>query len=320
MKTYTLKEVAKIINTTPGTLRHWEKDLVDLLEIPRSKQGARIYTDLEIEQLKEIKQLYDKKLTKESIRESMQKKLHPESKDVYELPQVSNEAFGSVEVQDSSKGSLEIFENEDVFESPIVSLEVLTDTVKPITIQDAIEAHQLFEAIDTLKQNFLSEVKDEIRTVVRKEVLEEVKKEIRNGTYTTVKSLSDSIYKSSENTKAEIHELSETLEKASVLSADSLQNLSNNIANVSIETSQEIYTLSKQLSETTEELSHYVDVTNNEISSLTEAMSKEREFFIEERNQYRQEVTQREIAFQQMLNSYRDVAATKEKKWWKFWT
>jgi DNA-binding transcriptional MerR regulator len=320
MKTYTLKEVAKIINTTPGNIRHWEKDLVDLLEIPRSKQGARIYTDLEIEQLIEIKQLYDKKLNKESIREWMQTKLHPESKEVNELPQVSQEVIGSEEVLDLSEVSKDNFENEDVLESPIVSLEVLTDTVKPITIQDAIEAHQLFEAIDTFKQNLLSEVKDEIRNVVRKEVLEEVKKEIRNGTYTTVKSLSDSIYKSSANTKAEIHELSETLEKTSALSADSLQHLSNNIANVSIETSQEIYTLSKQLSETSEELSHYVDVTNNEISSLAEAMAKEREFLLEERNQYRQEITQREIAFQQMLNSYRDVAATKDKKWWKFWT
>lgn len=288
MKTYTLKEVAKKINIKPGVLRQWEKDLDEILDIPRSKQGARIYTDLEIDKLVEIKKMYENKLSKEAIRDLLQKKLHPE-----------------IEVVDEK--------NE-------VSLEIISEPAPPITIQDAIDAHLFFEAMDTYKQSFLSEVKDEIRTVVRKEVLEEVKKEINKGTYTTVKSISDSIYKSSANTQAEIQDLSKTLEQASELSADSLQYLSNNIANVSIETSQEIYTLSKQLSETSEELSHYVDVTNNEISSLTEAMSKEREFFLEERNQYRQEVTQREIAFQQMLNSYRDVAAAKEKKWWKFWS
>lgn len=288
MKTYTLKEAAKKINIKPGVLRQWEKDLVELLEIPRSKQGARIYTEIEIDKLVEIKKMYENKLNKEEIREMMHKKLHPESEFVQEITEVS--------------------------------LEVLSEPSAQITIQDAIDAHQFFEAMDTYKENFLSEVKNEIRNVVRKEVVEEVKKEINKGTYTTVKSISDSIYKSSANTQAEIQDLSKTLEKASELSADSLQYLSNNITNSSIETSQEIYTLSKQLSETSEELSHYVDVTNNEISSLTEAMTKEREFFIEERNQYRQEITQREIAFQQMLNSYRDVAATKDKKWWKFWS
>ncbi|MBV7506891.1 MerR family transcriptional regulator [Bacillus sp. sid0103] len=298
MKTYTLKEAAKKINSKPGIVRQWEKDFDDMLEIPRTKQGARIYTDLEIDILVEIKEMYENKVRKEGIREWMQKKLHPESEVVQEKTEVSLEVMSEppppITIQDAIDGHL--------------------------TIQDAIDAHQFFEAMDTYKQNFLSEVKNEIQNVVRKEVLEEVKKEINKGTYTTVKSISDSIYKSSANTQAEIQDLSKTIEKASELSADSLQYLSNNIANVSIETSQEIYTLSKQLSETSEELSHYVDVTNNEISSLTEAMAKEREFFLEERNQYRHEITQREIAFQQMLNSYRDVAAAKEKKWWKFWT
>ncbi|WP_260871541.1 MerR family transcriptional regulator [Bacillus sp. X1(2014)] len=288
MKTYTLKEAAKKINIKPGVIRQWEKDLEELLEIPRSKQGARIYTELEIDKLVEIKKMFENKLNMEEIRKMLYKKLHPESELVPEFTEVS--------------------------------LEVLSEPSAPFTIQDAIDAHQFFEAMDTYKENFLSEVKNEIRSVVRKEVVEEVKKEINKGTYTTVKSISDSIYKSSAITQAEIQDLSKTLEKASELSADSLQYLSNNIANVSIETSQEIYTLSKQLSETSEELSHYVDVTNNEISSLTEAMTKEREFFIEERNEYRQEITQREIAFQQMLNSYRDVAAAKDKKWWKFWS
>lgn len=291
MRTYTLKEVSKKINVAPGIVRQWEKDYVDFLDISRSKQGARIYTDMEIDQLLEIKQMAEKKFSKDMIRQWLHKRQEPDVEEFHLEPEVSleiisEEAITPVSVEESSLKNTELF----------------------------------FEAMESYKKTFLNEVKDEIRSVVRKEVLEEVKKEITKGTYYTVKSISDSIYKSTENTKAEIHEVVETLEKSSEVTADSLQYLANNIANVSHETTEEIFSLSKQLSETSEELSQYVDVTNNEISNLSEAISLDREFFIEERNQYRHEVTQREAAFQQMLTSFRDVAAAKDKKWWKFWS
>jgi hypothetical protein len=73
------------------------------------------------------------------------------------------------------------------------------------------------------------------------------------------------------------------------------------------------------LSESTEELAHYVDSTNTEILSLSEAIEKNREDFVKDREQYLQEIRQREAAFQNMLSGFRDVAAAKEKKWWKFW-
>ncbi|MCL6573757.1 MAG: MerR family transcriptional regulator [Bacillus sp. (in: Bacteria)] len=290
LKTYTLKEVSKKINIAPGTLRQWEGDFSELIHIPRSKQGARIYTDLEISLLLEIKRMSNQKVSKETIRQSLQRELEPESDEISETPEVS----------------LEI-----ITEKPIISSATDVDAQK--------NADLFFETMENYKKNFLNEVKDEIRSVVRKEVLDEVKKEIKKGTYYTVKSLSNYIYKSTANTNAEIQALSETLEKSSELTSDSLHYLSNSISNASIETSDEVYTLSKQLSETSEDLSHYVDVTTNEISILTEALAKEREFFVEERNEYRHEISQRELAFQHMLTSYRDVAAEKEKRWWKFW-
>lgn len=291
MKTYTLKEVSKKINVSPGILRQWESDFEDLLDIPRTKQGARIYTDLEIDLLLEIKGMADKKVSKEMIRQGMQK--------------------------------VEVPEQEETLPSPELSLEIISeDEITPVAMEESVlkNSELFFEAMETYKRTFLNEVKNEIRSVVRKEVLEEVKKEISKGTYVTVKTISDSIYKSTATTKAEIEELTDTLEKASEVTADSLQYLANNITAASHETSEEIYALSKQLSETSEELSHYVGLTNTEISSLADTFSKEREILLEERDQYLQEVTQREIAFQQMLNSFRDVAASKEKKWWKFWS
>ena len=272
-------------------VRQWEKDFVDFLDIPRSKQGARLFTDLEIDLLLEIRQLAEKKETKEMIRQWMQKRPESVIKEISPIPEVSLE---------------------------IISEEAIT----PVPVEEsAIKDTELFfEAMETYKKTFLNEVKDEIRSVVRKEVLEEVKKEITKGTYCTVKSISDSIYKSTANTKAEIQDLSTTFEKASEVTADSLKYLANNITNLSLETSEEIFSLSKQLFKTSEELSYSVDVTNTEISSLSETITKDREFLLEERNQYRHEVTQRELVFQQMLTSFRDVAAAKEKKWWKFWS
>ncbi|MEH7120705.1 MerR family transcriptional regulator [Neobacillus vireti] len=322
MKTYTLKEVSKKINVSPGTLRKWEQDFDDLLDIPRSKQGARIYTDLEIELLLEIKQMVDKKVAKEAIRQEIQKIEEPEA----ESPPMHEEILETYQAHTISleqEVSLNISHEKAGTEPPQqVPLELVSEEAIPsVTLEDTAKksAEMFFEAMETYKDTFLTEVKDEIRSVVRKEVLEEVRKEITKGTFVTVKSISDSIYKSTENTKAEIQVLSNSVEKASEETADTLKQLANKVSHASLETSEEIFSLSKQLSETSEELSHYVDVTNNEILSLAEAITKDREILIEERNQYRQEVTQRELAFQQMLTNFRDVAAAKEKRWWKFW-
>lgn len=289
MKTFTLKEVSKKINVPPGTLRKWEKELDEFIEIPRTKQGARYYTELEIYHLLEIKEMLSNKFSKEMIRASLQKKKEP--------------------AQDSFSETLES------------ALPIVSEAITPVTKDEAAiqNAEQFFDAMDTYKQTFLNEVKDEIRSVLRKEVVDEVRKEIKNGTFVTVKSISDSIYKSSANTQAEIEELSEYLEKSAEQTTERLQYLSDSIANASVETSEEIYTLSRQLSQSTEELSHYVDVTNTEILNLSEVIEKEREDFMKEREQYRHEISQREAAFQNMLSSFRDVAAAKEKKWWKFW-
>ncbi|MCM3767815.1 MerR family transcriptional regulator [Neobacillus niacini] len=306
MKSYTLKEAAKKINIAPGIIRQWEKDLTGLLEIPRSKQGARIYSDLEINQLCEIKELYSNKASKEMIREFLQNKLTP--------PESTTEI---------EKEDVKTSEEPPVSQTSVtdVSLEIVDEPISQVSTNGNTlpGASQFFEAMDTYKMTFLHEVKEEIRSVVRKEVIDEVKKEISKGTLLTVKSLSDSIYKSSANTKAELEEITDTLKQATVDTNDKLRYLANNIKNVSIETADEIYSLTKQLNENSTKLTSYIDNTNTEISQLSESIIKEREFFIEEREEYRHDVRQREAAFRDMLSNFREAAATKDKKWWKFW-
>ncbi|MGJ7912701.1 MerR family transcriptional regulator [Neobacillus sp. LXY-1] len=310
MAAYTLKEVSKKINVNSGLIRQWEKEFAELLNFPRSKQGARIYTDLEVDYLLEIKTLHSQKLGKEIIRQTLQQKSEPPSDLISEDRE---EIYVPFNVPESF--------SEDKMNSNDLSVNLVTETVpEVIEIEEKTpNVNQFFEALDTYTKNFLDEVKEEIRTVVRKELLEDVKKEIKNGTLTTVKSLSDSIYKSTANTKADIEELTETFESASKLNADRLKYLSDSIKNVSIETYDEISTLSKQIAETTEDLTNYIENTNFELSHLSEAIIHDREFFMEEREQYLHEVQQREIAFQQMLTNFREVAGAKEKKWWKFW-
>ncbi|OLS39975.1 hypothetical protein BTR25_11815 [Bacillus sp. MRMR6] len=299
MHTLNLKEVSKIINVNKSLIRQWEKDFEEMLVIPRTKQGARIYTESEISFLLVVKELYGKKLSKELIREQLKKKLKPEVS-----TEVVEQNFQEV-TKDINEPSV-----------PIASEEMTPVVSEKTALQNA---DLFFDAMDTYKETFLNEVKSEIRSVLRKEVVEEVRKEISKGTFYTVKSLSDSIYKSSANTKAELEELSEHLDKTSERTTESLRYLSNSISTASIETSEEIFTLSKQLSESTEQLANYVDSTNAEIYSLTEALERDREDFVKEREEYRHDIRQREAAFQNMLVSFRDVAAAKEKKWWKFW-
>jgi DNA-binding transcriptional MerR regulator len=289
MKTYSMKEVSQKIKVPPGTIKRWEKELDGLLYIPRSKQGARLFTETEIQLLIEMKEKHGKKVNKEVIRKSFGNKLHQEP--------------------DSNTSKQE------------TSLQILSEQISPVPPDETTikNVDNFLSVLDRYKQNFFHEMKEEIRSVVRTEVLAEVKKEIKNGALTTVKTLSDSIYKSNANTKSEIEGLSNKVEQTVEHTANSLKFLSKSISKVSLETTKEISNLSRQIAETSEELAQYVDVTNSEIYNLTEALSKDHEYFIEEREQYRHEIRQREVAFQNMLSGFRDAAVSKGKKWWKFW-
>ncbi|MFB3163239.1 MerR family transcriptional regulator [Neobacillus sp. 179-J 1A1 HS] len=318
MKTFTLKEVSKKINVKPATLKKWEDDLEEYLEIPRTKQGARIYSQVEIDLLLEIKQMYENKLSTPMILHLLRggtDDLEEENAE-HEADESSLQIEEMLETEEVMLETEEEISEHSAKELAIVSHEGTPMSDEEIAIKNADE---FFVAMDNYKQNFLNEVKEEIRNVLRKEVVDEVKKEIVSGANFTVNSLSESINQSTAFTKAGIEELSDHLEKSAEQTTERLLYLSKSIVNASHETSEEIYTLSKQLSQSTEELAHYVDITNTEIFNLSEAIEIDRLERGKERDQFRHEITQREAAFQDLLTSFRDVAAAKEKKWWKFW-
>ncbi|MDP4155801.1 MAG: MerR family transcriptional regulator [Bacillota bacterium] len=299
MRTYTLKEISKIINVPTSTIKQWEKDLNGLLTIPRSKQGARIFSETEIDLLQQIKDWEDNDLGKEKITEMLMQQ-----------QSLSDTGNDDITVQ------IPIFTIEDAVSEGAVTDDTDSEVSHELSHWNQ---EQFFMAMDQYKKTFLNEVKNEIRSAVRTEVVEEVKKEISKGNVYTVKSLSDSLYKASANVQDEMKELAFTLQKTADLTDKTFIRIDKSIAQQSIENSEEFYSISKQLAETSEELSHYIDVTNRELCTLTETLESQHEYFLEDREKFRNEVKQRELAFQGMLTSFREAAAEKEKKWWKFW-
>ncbi|WP_102275256.1 MerR family transcriptional regulator [Cytobacillus massiliigabonensis] len=299
-KSYAIKEAAKKLSVSPGKLRQWEKELEGLLVIPRTKQGARYYTDDELSLLETIKQLYDKSLSKDMIRGIIEKD--------FQLHKVAN------------------------MEATL--LPAVPDKAEPAATKNNID--EFLAAMKLWKDEIIGDVRDEIRHGVRKEVIDEVKKEILKGSVHTVKSLSDSIYKSNERTITEIDHLSSDLHKISEHTSEKLGTLSKRIAKSSKGTTEQIRHLSHRVADSSEAAAeefktmiHYIsssaEVTHTEISALIETLNTDREFYLEtihrEREEYWKDVNQREVMFQDMILSFRSAAAAEEKKeaWWKFW-
>ncbi|MES9770717.1 MerR family transcriptional regulator, partial [Priestia megaterium] len=62
METYTIKKVSDQLEVEKKTLKQWEKLLGSYLTIERV-DGARVYTEEQIELFNDIKQLFDEQCT-----------------------------------------------------------------------------------------------------------------------------------------------------------------------------------------------------------------------------------------------------------------
>jgi DNA-binding transcriptional MerR regulator len=64
---YTIKEVSKSLKIPVGKLREWEEMFPHALYVQRTKTGARLYTDYDIEMLSKIKLLKDKNINEADV-------------------------------------------------------------------------------------------------------------------------------------------------------------------------------------------------------------------------------------------------------------
>jgi DNA-binding transcriptional MerR regulator len=281
LKTYTIEEVSKQLNVPQGSIKRWEKSLKDVLIIPRTKQGARFYTENEISVLKNVKEMIENKTSIKKISKILKKQFIEESGIIHDS--VSDVAAVSEADADSFP---EI--NLKIAEVPIADVDIVADGASvtnevseefetsliqfspPPTLEEQREAPNLedfFNLMDVYKQNLLDEVKMEIRNGIRKEVVEEVKKEISKGSLQTVKSLSKSIQRLRKNSNSEFQELNEKITEAAEINTDAYHNLSTTIELSSQNTFKTFEMLANNISESSE-------VTSGEITSLGNQLMK----------------------------------------------
>ncbi|WP_332698519.1 MerR family transcriptional regulator [Halalkalibacter lacteus] len=126
-KKYTIKEVSKSLKISVGKLREWEDMFPNALYVQRTKTGARLYTDYDIETLKKIKILKAKNINEH---------------DLNFILDTNNE----VDQDDQSEAPQEYY--------TLVSLQ--NETIE--TIQ------KLTESVATIKEEFIQEVKEEVKS------------------------------------------------------------------------------------------------------------------------------------------------------------
>ncbi|RFU64500.1 MerR family transcriptional regulator [Peribacillus saganii] len=341
LRAYSIKDVSKRINIPTGTIRQWEKDLQGLLHVPRSKQGARFYTQTEISLLEKVKEMRANNLSKEMIRKLLER----------------HNTKVSEAVSETSETSM-----------PAVAEKAVVTSEKPAASAMVPNTEELFAAMEMYRQHMLAEIKDAMQSN-RNEIIEQVKKEISSGSMQTVQGLSKSIQRSSEKTKTEVRELahtvaaasertfetfealSEDIAKASERTSETFEALSEDIAKVSERTSDTFEALSidivkaseatcdkitKRLNESSKittrdyknmmaKVSQDVKTAQKEINTVARVLNRDQEAFVDTMNQGLKELTQvireREEAFHGMVTSFREAAAAKnEKKWWKPWS
>lgn len=200
LKAYMIKEVSDMIQVPVGTLRQWESDFIGVIDIPRDSKGARYYTDFEIETLKRIKTMREKKLSKEVIRELLeQRNKEVDNEGMPLMPQPSVPQMKQSEAVETLQSIKEMLNGFEDFKSALIEeikaeirQEVVNEVKREITInsegqQKLIEekstaaSEQLegvTEALKKMETNYENEVKRRDEMILENmKLLREIKEE-----------------------------------------------------------------------------------------------------------------------------------------------
>ncbi|MFV8830495.1 MerR family transcriptional regulator [Alkalihalobacterium sp. APHAB7] len=174
---YSTKEVSRLLKIPVGNLRKWERTFEGMLYVQRTKTGARLYTDYEIDTLKKIKLLKDKNIKDEDVKYILETNIQ-------------------VEYNDESD---EKEESEDYNQYEMM-----------ISLQ-----HETVESVEKLTNSIFS-FKEEVLQETKEEIKNEVKKEINlghNKTTSLVQSYSQMLLDTSDQTKDELQRLRQEIEQ-----------------------------------------------------------------------------------------------------------
>lgn len=193
VRAYSIKEVSKKINIPTGTIRQWEKDLNGLLVIPRTKQGARFFTENEINLLKKVKEMREQNVSKEMIRTLLQKHF-----------------------ANHSEHTSESFETR----LPVPSIEQ-----NERELPSQLHASDVYSIMDLYKQDIVNEIKQEL-TFKQQQLTENLKAEIASSSLHSIKEISKSIQRANDKRKGELLALSNAISEASEHTSESFEALS----------------------------------------------------------------------------------------------
>lgn len=317
IKTYTIQEICKLLGIPVGTIKRWEKDLDDLLTIPRTKQGARYYTNLELAKLIKIKNLRENNTSLEKIKDILleQEQNKREQVNKSTKPNTSVKPTAESELQPTEKtvpipvlsddNDNELSQNVE-FETAVITRPNATYTEQG---QGLPNLEEFFNVMEAYKQNLLSDIKSEIRNGIRKEVIEEVKKEISKGSIHTVKTLSNSIYKLAENTKSDIQGLSQTIQETAENTTENIVTLSHIITATSENTSDSIVALSGQLYTTTENTNDNLVTLSHLINETTESTTESIEALTSQLNANAENTTENFVTLSHFITSTAEITS-----------
>ncbi len=318
LRAYSIKEVSRKINIPTGTIRQWEKDLDGLLVIPRSKQGARYFTDTEIALLKKVKELREQNISKIMIRSLLEKHIQLQSEEE------------NAEQTDSVKDE-ESFATYESYQP--LDMEVPQQEITPYTNELQTGHSDDFQlTIDQFKQELLNEIKNEIFQS-RQDIVDEVKSEIMNSSLHTVKELSKSIQRANDKRTADVLEISNMIsrtskqssEKFTAISDGLLKDAKTNYARMLKRINETATATEKANNMVMQKVTQTVKDSQDELRYVAQNFDAQQDYLIESINdlkQSKEEIAKREEIFQSMLTSYREVAAAKgkKKKWWQVWS
>ncbi|MDT8859650.1 MerR family transcriptional regulator [Alkalihalobacillus sp. MEB130] len=170
---YTIKEVSKSLKISIGKLREWENMFPEALYVQRTKTGARMYTDHDLEMLKKIKLLKDKNINEENVK--------------FILDMNSSEVESVEQAEDTQPQDHEFVE---------ALLELQTETNE--TLQN------LTETVTTMKKDFIDEVKKELKNEMNAG---------HHKTKSLIQSYSHIIVDTAESTKDELSQLRQDIHR-----------------------------------------------------------------------------------------------------------
>jgi DNA-binding transcriptional MerR regulator len=166
LKSYTIKDVVKMIDVPKGTIYQWEKDLE--LHIPRREDNSRYYTEFEIDLLLKIKNMRDKNLSIPLIKDLLHAKQERGiEEELSNLPVTQQETTTMTQIE--AVAILSDLKNlprqiEGLFEQKLKE-------------QSQWQLEQFKGQFESFKESF----KCEMMLDIRKEVTEEIMKELALG-------------------------------------------------------------------------------------------------------------------------------------------